>query len=53
MYLFAMVYRKRIRHGEGGITEAEGNKNIRKSKEHRYNAGYMRFNWVWIKEAAK
>jgi|GEM_PF-5666216 hypothetical protein len=35
------------------MTGIKGMKNtVRKERQH-YNAGYMRLNWVWIKEAAK
>jgi|NGEPerStandDraft_6_1074524.scaffolds.fasta_scaffold347305_1 hypothetical protein len=27
--------------------------DVRKERRHHYNAGYMRLNWVWIKEATK
>jgi hypothetical protein len=32
-----------------------GINDVRKEKkgEHHYNAGYMRLNWIWIKEAIK
>jgi hypothetical protein len=37
------------------MTAVKGmNNDVRKEKrEHHYNAGYMRLNWVWIKGATK